>query len=110
VKGAGTGQKHQHLVTGCAVCVIDRFNTVEQADDFLSVEKGIDASVYREGAVPEYPQSGERICRRRKIQSYRAAQPNRKRRGGSVCLNSLAGFVKWVSASVMPRPGLAAAY
>ena len=27
----------------------------------------------------EYPQSGQRICGRRKIQSSRAAQPNRKR-------------------------------
>ncbi len=30
-------------------------------------------------------------------------------RGGSVCLNSLAGFYKWISASVMQRPGLVAA-
>jgi len=35
--------------------------------------------IYREDAVLEYPQSGERICGRRKIQSSRAAQPNRKR-------------------------------
>jgi hypothetical protein len=35
--------------------------------------------IYREDAVLEYPQSGERVRRRRKIQSSRAAQPNRKR-------------------------------
>ena len=35
--------------------------------------------IYREDAVLEYPQSGERICGRRKIQSSRAAQPNQKR-------------------------------
>src|SRR6202035_1422982 len=35
--------------------------------------------IYREDAVLEYPQSGERISGRRKIQSSRAAQPNRKR-------------------------------
>jgi hypothetical protein len=34
---------------------------------------------YQEDAVLEYPQSGERIRGRRKIQSSRAAQPNRKR-------------------------------
>ena len=34
--------------------------------------------IYREDAVLEYPQSGERIRGRRKIQSSRAAQPNRK--------------------------------
>lgn len=35
--------------------------------------------IYREDAVLEYPQSGERIRGRRTIQSSRAAQPNRKR-------------------------------
>ena len=35
--------------------------------------------IYREDAVLEYPQSGERIRGRRKIQSSRTAQPNRKR-------------------------------
>ncbi len=35
--------------------------------------------IYREEAVLEYPQSGERIRGRQNIQSSRAAQPNRKR-------------------------------
>src|SRR5258708_23995954 len=35
--------------------------------------------IYREDAVLEYPQSGERIRGRRKIQASRASQPNRKR-------------------------------
>ncbi|HEX3860619.1 MAG TPA: nuclear transport factor 2 family protein [Stellaceae bacterium] len=35
--------------------------------------------IYREDAVLEYPQSGERIRGRREIQSSRAAQPNQKR-------------------------------
>ena len=35
--------------------------------------------IYREDAVLEYPQSGERIRGRRQIRSSRAAQPNRKR-------------------------------
>lgn len=34
--------------------------------------------IYREDAVLEYPQSGERIRGRQKIQASRAAQPNRK--------------------------------
>jgi hypothetical protein len=29
-------------------------------------------------------------------------------RGGSVCLNSFEPFCKWISRSVMPRPGLVA--
>jgi hypothetical protein len=35
--------------------------------------------IYRDDAVLEYPQSGEHIHGRWKIQSSRAAQPNRKR-------------------------------
>ena len=35
--------------------------------------------VYREDAVLEYPQSGERIRGRHDIQASRTAQPNRKR-------------------------------
>jgi hypothetical protein len=35
--------------------------------------------IYREDAVLEYPQSGEHIRERRKIQSSREAQPKRKR-------------------------------
>lgn len=34
--------------------------------------------IYDENAVLDYPQSGERICGRKKIQMSRAAQPNRK--------------------------------
>ena len=34
--------------------------------------------IYREDAVLDYPQSGERIRGRRNIQSSRTAQPNRK--------------------------------
>ena len=35
--------------------------------------------IYREDAVLDYPQSGERIRGRRKIQQSRTVQPNRKR-------------------------------
>lgn len=35
--------------------------------------------IYREDAVLDYPQSGERIRGRRNIQASRAAQPNEKR-------------------------------
>jgi len=33
----------------------------------------------------------------------------RDNRGGSVCLNSFGAIYKWISAPVMPRPGLVAA-
>jgi hypothetical protein len=44
------------------------------ADDFE-----LEHSIYREDAVLEYPQSGERIRGRRNIQITRAKQPSKKR-------------------------------
>ncbi len=44
-----------------------------EANDFEAEHQ-----LYREDAVLEYPQSGERIRGRRNIQASRAAQPNRK--------------------------------
>jgi ketosteroid isomerase-like protein len=44
------------------------------ANDFAAEHQ-----IYREDAVLEYPQSGERIRTRRNIQASRAAQPNTKR-------------------------------
>ena len=53
---------------------LDRHWAASDADDFEA-----EHDIYREDAVLEYPQSGERIRGRRNIQSSRAAQPNRKR-------------------------------
>ena len=53
---------------------LDRHWAASDAND-LDVEH----EIYLENAVLDYPQSGERIRGRRKIQSSRAAQPNRKR-------------------------------
>src|SRR6516162_4901650 len=53
---------------------LDRHWAASDAND-LEAEHNI----YREDAVLEYPQSGERIRGRRNIQSSRAAQPNLKR-------------------------------
>jgi hypothetical protein len=39
----------------------------------------VEHQIYREDAVLEYPQSGERMRGRRHIQASRTAQPNRKR-------------------------------
>jgi hypothetical protein len=39
----------------------------------------VEHRIYREDAVLEYPQSGERVRGRRNIQASRSAQPNRKR-------------------------------
>jgi ketosteroid isomerase-like protein len=53
---------------------LDRHWAASDADDFEE-EHGI----YRDDAVLEYPQSGERISGRRNIQASRTAQPNKKR-------------------------------
>jgi hypothetical protein len=53
---------------------LDRHWAASDANDFEAEHQ-----IYREDAVLEYPQSGERIRGQRKIQQSRAAQPNHKR-------------------------------
>jgi hypothetical protein len=53
---------------------LDRHWAASDASDFEAEHQ-----IYREDAVLDYPQSGERIHGRLKIQWSRAAQPNRKR-------------------------------
>ena len=53
---------------------LDRHWTASDANDFETEHQ-----IYREDAVLDYPQSGERIRGKRNIQSSRAAQPNQKR-------------------------------
>ncbi len=53
---------------------LDRHWAASDANDFE-----VEHQIYREDAVLEYPQSGERITGRRKIQLSRTAQPNQKR-------------------------------
>ena len=52
---------------------LDRHWAASDANDFEA-----EHDIYREDAVLEYPQSGERIRGRRNILCSRAAQPNRK--------------------------------
>jgi len=53
---------------------LDRHWAASDANDFEEEHR-----IYQEDAVLDYPQSGERIRGRQKIQLSRAAQPNRKR-------------------------------
>ena len=53
---------------------LDRHWAASDADDFDA-----EHAIYREDAVLEYPQSGERIRGRHNIQASRVAQPNAKR-------------------------------
>ena len=53
---------------------LDRHWAASDANDF-----DVEHDIYREDAVLEYPQSGERLRGRRNIQASRVAQPNAKR-------------------------------
>jgi hypothetical protein len=53
---------------------LDQHWAASDANDFETEHR-----IYREDAVLEYPQSGERIRGRRNIQASRTAQPNKKR-------------------------------
>jgi hypothetical protein len=53
---------------------LERHWAASDADDFA-----IEHQIYEDDAVLEYPQSGERIRGRARIQESRMAQPNRKR-------------------------------
>ena len=53
---------------------LNRHWAASDANDF-----DVEHDIYREDAVLDYPQSGERIRGRRNIQASRAAQPNAKR-------------------------------
>jgi hypothetical protein len=53
---------------------LDRHWAASDANDFETEHE-----IYRDDALLEYPQSGERIRGRRNIQASRAAQPNKKR-------------------------------
>ncbi len=53
---------------------LDRHWAAADANDFEGEHQ-----IYRDDAILEYPQSGERIRGRRNIEASRAAQPNKKR-------------------------------
>jgi hypothetical protein len=53
---------------------LDRHWAASDANDLEAEHE-----IYREDAVLDYPQSGERVSGRLNIQSSRAAQPNQKR-------------------------------
>jgi hypothetical protein len=59
---------------GAIRAALDRHWAASDADDFEA-----EHAIYQDDAVLEYPQSGERIVGRRRIQLSRMAQPNRKR-------------------------------
>jgi hypothetical protein len=62
----------------------------------------VEHQIYRDDAVLEYPQSGERMRSRRHIQASRSAQPNQKR---FAVRRILGGGDLWVSEFVLTYDG-----
>ena len=59
---------------GAIRAALDRHWAAADANDFAG-----EHAIYRDDAVLEYPQSGERLRGRRNIEASRAAQPDAKR-------------------------------
>ena len=76
---------------------LDRHWAASDANDFEAEHQ-----IYREDAVLEYPQSGERIRGRRNIQASRFAQPSRKR---FTVRRILGGADLWVTEFVLTYDG-----
>ena len=76
---------------------LDRHWAASDANEF-----DVEHDIYREDAVLEYPQSGERIRGRRNIQASRMAQPNAKRFAVSRIVGS--GDV-WVTEFILAYDG-----
>lgn len=76
---------------------LDRHWAASDANDFET-----EHDIYREDAVLEYPQSGERIHGRRNIQASRAAQPNRKR---FTVRRIIGGGALWVTEYILRYDG-----
>ena len=63
----------------------------------------VEHEIYREDAVLDYPQSGERIRTRRNIQESRFVQPNRKR---FTVRRMIGGGGLWVTEFVLTYDGI----
>lgn len=77
---------------------LERHWDASDASDFE-----IEHEIYRDDAVLEYPQSGERLCGRRNIQESRFVQPNKKR--FNVCRIVGSGDL-WVTEFVLTYDGV----
>jgi ketosteroid isomerase-like protein len=72
--GIDAGDAGGHMRAQEIRAALDRHWTASDANDFET-----EHDIYREDAVLEYPQSGERIRGRRNIQITRTNQPSKKR-------------------------------
>jgi len=81
-----------------ALAALRRHWEASDANDFEA-----EHDIYREDAVLDYPQSGERIRGRRNIQESRTVQPNKKR---FTVRRIVGGGDLWVSEFVLSYDGI----
>jgi hypothetical protein len=72
---------------------LQRHWAASDANDFA-----VEHQIYEDHAILEYPQSGERICGRQRIQASRMAQPSKKR---FAVRRMLGGGGLWISELVL---------
>lgn len=77
---------------------LERHWNASDASDFSAEHE-----IYREDAVLDYPQSGERIRGRRNIQESRSVQPNKKR---FAIRRMMGGGDLWVTEFVLTYDGI----
>src|SRR6188474_1238410 len=77
---------------------LERHWAASDASDF-----NVEHEIYREDAVLDYPQSGERIRGRHNIQESRSVQPNKKR---FTVRRMIGGGDLWVTEFVLAYDGL----
>ena len=77
---------------------LERHWAASDASDFA-----VEHEIYREDAVLDYPQSGERIRGRRNIQESRFVQPNRKR---FTVRRMIGGGDLWITEFVLTYDGI----
>ena len=74
MSGQQTNQQYSEARDQEIRAALDQHWAASDANDFEAEHR-----IYREDAVLEYPQSGERTRGRRNIQNQRASQPSKKR-------------------------------
>src|SRR3954470_15253130 len=95
------GDVHTERITmndGTLRAALERHWQASDANDFET-----EHDIYRDDAVLDYPQSGERIRGRRNIQESRSVQPNKKR---FTVRRIIGGGDLWVSEFVLTYDGM----
>jgi hypothetical protein len=98
ISGLETARREIEMDDQATRAALQRHWDASDANDFEA-----EHDIYREDAVLDYPQSGERIRGRRNIQQSRCVQPNKKR---FTVRRIIGGEDLWVSEFVLTYDGV----